>query len=178
MIERPASALRELVENALDAGAGKISITLRRGGIDELTVADDGHGMTPDDMLLAIQRHATSKLPNDNLNHIGSLGFRGEALPSIGAVSHLKLTSVMAGMPHAWRLEVNVGRINGPEPAALQTGSLISVTQLFKSVPARLKFLKTDRTEQGQCVDVVRRLPWPGLLLLSNWSMMAAPFSM
>ena len=165
VIERPASALRELVENALDAGAGKISITLRRGGIDELTVADDGHGMTPDDMLLAIQRHATSKLPNDNLNHIGSLGFRGEALPSIGAVSHLKLTSVMAGMPHAWRLEVNVGRINGPEPAALQTGSLISVTQLFKSVPARLKFLKTDRTEQGQCLDVVRRLAmaWPAV---------------
>ena len=165
VIERPASALRELVENALDAGAGKISITLRRGGIDELTVADDGHGMTPDDMLLAIQRHATSKLPNDNLNHIGSLGFRGEALPSIGAVSHLKLTSVMAGMQHAWRLEVNVGRINGPEPAALQTGSLISVTQLFKSVPARLKFLKTDRTEQGQCVDVVRRLAmaWPAV---------------
>jgi DNA mismatch repair protein MutL len=165
VIERPASALRELVENALDAGAGKISITLRRGGIDELTVADDGHGMTPDDMLLAIQRHATSKLPNDNLNHIGSLGFRGEALPSIGAVSHLKLTSVMAGMPHAWRLEVNVGRINGPEPAALQTGSLISITQLFKSVPARLKFLKTDRTEQGQCLDVVRRLAmaWPAV---------------
>ena len=103
VIERP-RALRELV-SALDAGAGKISITLRRGGIDELTVADDGHGMTPDDMLLAIQRHATSKLPNDNLSHIGSLGFRGEALPSIGAVSHLKLISVMAGMPHAgvWR---------------------------------------------------------------------------
>ena len=137
VIERPASALREVIENALDAGAGKISIALRRGGIDELTVADDGHGMTPDDMLLAIQRHATSKLPDDNLNHIGSLGFRGEALPSIGSVSHLKLTSVMAGMPHAWCLEVNGGRVTGPEPAALQTGSLISVTQLFKSVPAR-----------------------------------------
>ncbi len=163
VIERPASALRELVENALDASASKISITLRRGGIDELTVADDGHGMTPDDMLLAIQRHATSKLPHDNLNNIGSLGFRGEALPSIGAVSHLKLTSAMAGMPHAWRLEVNVGRFKSPEPAALQTGSLISVTQLFKSVPARLKFLKTDRTEQAQCVDVVKRLAmaWP-----------------
>ena len=163
VIERPASALREVIENALDAGAGKISITLRRGGIDELTVADDGHGMTPNDMLLAIQRHATSKLPDDNLNHIGSLGFRGEALPSIASVSHLKLTSVMAGMPHAWCLEVNGGRVTGPEPAALQAGSLVSVTQLFKLVPARLKFLKTDRTEQGQCVDVVRRLAmaWP-----------------
>ena len=163
VIERPASALRELVENALDAGARKIIITLRGGGIDELTVADDGHGMTPDDMLLAIRRHATSKLPDNNLNHIGSLGFRGEALPSIGAVSHLKLTSIMVDMPHAWCLEVNAGRLNGPEPAALQKGSLISVTQLFRSVPARLKFLKTERTEQGHCVDVVKRLAmaWP-----------------
>ncbi len=165
VIERPASALRELVENALDAGAGKIRITLRRGGIDELTVADDGHGMSPDDMLLAIQRHATSKLPDNNLNHIGSLGFRGEALPSIGAVSYLQLTSIVAGMQHGWRLTVNAGRVNEPEPAALKTGSLISVKQLFKSVPARLKFLKTDRTEQGRCVDVVKRLAmaWPAV---------------
>ena len=165
VIERPASALRELVENALDAGARHISITLRRGGIDELTVADDGHGMSPEDMLMAIRRHATSKLPDDSLDHIGSLGFRGEALPSIGAVSNLTLTSVMEGMPHAWRLEVRAGKVGTAEPAALQKGSLISVTQLFKAVPARLKFLKTDRTEQGQCVDVVRRLAmaWPGV---------------
>jgi DNA mismatch repair protein MutL len=165
VIERPASALRELVENALDAGARKISITLRRSGIDELSVADDGHGMSPDDMLLAVRRHATSKLPDNNLDHIHSLGFRGEALPSIGAVSHLKLTSIMPGMPHAWRLEVNAGRLIEPEPAALQSGSLISVTHLFKAVPARLKFLKSDRTEQGQCVDVVKRLAmaWPSV---------------
>ena len=108
--------------------------------------------MTPDDMLLAIQRHATSKTPYDNLNNIGSLGFRGEALPSIGAVSHLKLTLQWLAFFRqcrtlSWRMEVNVGKIS-PEPAALQTGSLISVTQLFKSAPARLKFLKTDRTEQ------------------------------
>ena len=171
VIERPASALRELVENALDAGARKITITLRRGGIDELTVADDGHGMTPDDMAMAIRRHATSKLPDDSLAHIASLGFRGEALPSIGAVSHLSMTSVTPDMPHAWRLVVNAGTVTGPEPAALQTGSLISVAQLFKAVPARLKFLKTDRTELGQCVDVIKRLAmaWPDVAFaLSN----------
>ena len=101
VVERPASALKELVENALDAGAQQISITLRRGGIDEITVIDDGSGMTPDDMALAIERHATSKLPDDSLDHIHSLGFRGEALPSIGAVSRLSLTSITAGFDHA-----------------------------------------------------------------------------
>ena len=103
VVERPASALKELVENALDAGAQQISITLRRGGIDEITVIDDGTGMTPDDMALAIERHATSKLPDDSLDHIHSLGFRGEALPSIGAVSRLSLTSITAGFDHALR---------------------------------------------------------------------------
>ena len=94
VVERPASALKELVENALDAGAQQINITLRRGGIDEITVVDDGCGMSADDMMLAVKRHATSKLPDDSLNHINSLGFRGEALPSIGAVSRLSLTSI------------------------------------------------------------------------------------
>jgi len=171
VIERPASALRELVENALDAGARKISVTLRRGGIDELVVADDGHGMTPEDLELAIRRHATSKLPEDTLDRIASLGFRGEALPSIGAVSRLTLTSIMRGMPHAWRILVDAGSVSGPEPAALQRGSVVSVTQLFKAVPARLKFLKTERTEQAQCVDVIKRLAmaWPGVgFSLSN----------
>jgi DNA mismatch repair protein MutL len=163
VVERPASALKELVENALDAGAQQISITLWRGGIDEITVIDDGNGMTPDDMALAIERHATSKLPDGSLDQIDSLGFRGEALPSIGAVSRLSLTSITAGFDHAWRLVVDGGIVSGPEPAALAKGSMISVTQLFKAVPARLKFLKTERTEQGQCADIVRRLgmAWP-----------------
>ena len=163
VVERPASALKELVENALDAGAQQISITLRRGGIDEITVIDDGGGMSPDDIGLAVQRHATSKLPDDSLDQINSLGFRGEALPSIGAVSRLSLTSITADLDHAWRLVVDAGRVTGPEPAALAKGSMISVTQLFKAVPARLKFLKTERTEQGQCVDIVKRLgmAWP-----------------
>jgi len=163
VVERPASALKELVENALDAGARQISITLRRGGIDEITVTDDGCGMSPDDMVLAVERHATSKLPHDTLDHINSLGFRGEALPSIGAVSRLALTSITADFGHAWRLVLDAGRRSGPDPAALANGSMISVTQLFKAVPARLKFLKTERTEQGQCVDIIKRLAmaWP-----------------
>jgi len=114
VVERPASALKELVENALDAGAQQISIILRRGGIDEITVIDDGSGMTPDDMALAIERHATSKLPDDSLDHIHSLGFRGEALPSIGAVSRLSLTSITAGFDHAWRLVVDGGIVLWP----------------------------------------------------------------
>lgn len=171
VVERPASALKELVENALDAGAGKISITLKRGGIDEIIVTDDGSGMSLDDIKLAVQRHATSKLPDDNLVHIKALGFRGEALPSIGAVSRLSLTSIMADMDHAWRLVVDAGHVHEPEPAALKQGSMIAVSQLFKAVPARLKFLKTERTEQGQCVDMVKRLAmaWPTVAFdLSN----------
>ena len=151
------------VENAVDAGAKLINITLRRGGIDEITVVDDGCGMSADDMVLAVQRHATSKLPDDSLDHINSLGFRGEALPSIGAVSRLSLTSITTDSAHAWRVIVDGGRMSDPRPAALAKGSMISVTQLFKAVPARLKFLKTERTEQGQCLDIVRRLAlaWP-----------------
>lgn len=163
VVERPASALKELVENALDAGATKVSITLKSGGIDEITVRDDGIGMTPADMQLAVRRHATSKLPEDSLNDIHTLGFRGEALPSIGAVARLRITSITKGAPHAWQLIVDAGTQHGPDPAALSSGSVISVTQLFKAVPARLKFLKTERTEQGQSIDVVRRLAmaWP-----------------
>ena len=163
VVERPASALKELAENALDAGATKLTITLTSGGIEEITVRDDGRGMDADEMTLAVRRHATSKLPEDSLAEIKSLGFRGEALPSIGAVARLSITSITAGAPHAWQLVVDAGVPRGPEPAALANGSVISVTQLFKAVPARLKFLKTERTEQGQCLDVIKRLAmaWP-----------------
>ena len=163
VVERPASALKELAENALDAGATKLTITLKSGGIEEITVRDDGRGMDADEMTLAVRRHATSKLPEDSLAEIKSLGFRGEALPSIGAVARLSITSITAGAPHAWQLVVDAGVPRGPEPAALANGSVISVTQLFKAVPARLKFLKTERTEQGQCLDVIKRLAmaWP-----------------
>jgi DNA mismatch repair protein MutL len=163
VVERPASALKELAENALDAGATKLTITLKSGGIEEITVRDDGRGMDADEMTLAVRRHATSKLPEDSLAEIKSLGFRGEALPSIGAVARLSITSITAGAPHAWQLVVDAGVPRGLEPAALANGSVISVTQLFKAVPARLKFLKTERTEQGQCLDVIKRLAmaWP-----------------
>ena len=163
VVERPASVVKELVENALDAGATKLAITLKSGGIDEITVRDNGRGMDADDMQLAIRRHATSKLPDDNLIDIRSLGFRGEALPSIGAVARLSITSTTAGAPHGWQVVVDAGVQHGPDPAALADGSVISVTQLFKAVPARLKFLKTERTEQGQCLDVIKRLAmaWP-----------------
>jgi DNA mismatch repair protein MutL len=163
VVERPASAVKELVENALDAGATKLAITLKSGGIDEITVCDNGRGMDADDMQLAIRRHATSKLPDDTLIDIRSFGFRGEALPSIGAVARLSITSTTAGAPHGWQVVVDAGVQNGPDPAALVDGSVISVTQLFKAVPARLKFLKTERTEQGKCLDVIKRLAmaWP-----------------
>ena len=163
VVERPASAVKELVENALDAGATKLAIMLKSGGIDEITVCDNGLGMDADDMQLAIRRHATSKLPDDTLTDIRSFGFRGEALPSIGAVARLSITSTTAGAPHGWQVVVDAGVRHGPDPAALAKGSVISVTQLFKAVPARLKFLKTERTEQGQCLDVIKRLAmaWP-----------------
>ncbi|HAO58228.1 MAG TPA: DNA mismatch repair endonuclease MutL, partial [Alphaproteobacteria bacterium] len=165
VVERPASALKELVENALDADARRIRVMLRRGGIDELLVSDDGHGMSPDDLSLAVRRHATSKLPDGRLDDIRFLGFRGEALPSIGAVSQLRITSVRADDPHAWQIEVNAGTLTPPQPAALATGTQVIVRQLFKAVPARLKFLKTERTEQGRCLDVMRRLAmaWPAV---------------
>ena len=163
VVERPASAVKELVENALDAGATRIEVALLRGGIDEITVTDDGHGMPAEDLSLAVQRHATSKLPDSRLDDIQFLGFRGEALPSIGAVSQLSITSCQQGADHAWRIDVNAGTVSAPQPAALARGTIVSVRQLFKAVPARLKFLKTERTEQGRCADIIRRLSmaWP-----------------
>ncbi|MGB1356379.1 MAG: DNA mismatch repair endonuclease MutL, partial [Candidatus Puniceispirillaceae bacterium] len=147
VVERPASALKELVENALDAGASRINITLLRGGIDEIIVSDDGHGMSSDDLSLAIRRHATSKLPDSRLDDIRFLGFRGEALPSIGAVSQLVITSITSDQPHAWQISVDAGTVTPPQPAALDRGTIVEVRHLFKAVPARLKFLKTERTE-------------------------------
>ena len=163
VVERPASALKELAENALDAGASNIRISLVRGGIDEIIITDDGHGMSADDLTLAIRRHATSKLPDGRLDDIRFLGFRGEALPSIGAVSRLEITSVRAGEPQGWQITVDAGDVGTPQPAALDRGTRVAVRLLFKAVPARLKFLKTERTEQGRCLDVVRRLAmaWP-----------------
>ena len=158
VIERPASALKELLENAIDAGATRISIELEQGGLSSLIVSDNGRGMSCDELPVAVQRHATSKLPDDDLFQITHFGFRGEALPSIGAVSSLSLTSRVGDVEHGWRLDIVHGAVGVPRPAACAIGTRIEITDLFGSVPARLKFLKTERTEAGQCIDVVRRL--------------------
>ena len=158
VVERPASAVKELVENALDAGATHIDVILRDGGQSLISVSDDGFGMTPDELELAVERHATSKLPDDDLVRIASLGFRGEALPSIGAVSRLSLTSRKAGADSAWKIAIEGGRKLPVEPAAHPPGTRVEVRDLFYATPARLKFLKTPRAEYGQAVDVLNRL--------------------
>ena len=157
VVERPSSAVKELVENAIDAGARRIEVRLRDGGRAELAVTDDGCGMSPEDLVLAVERHATSKLPDARLDRIRSLGFRGEALPSIGAVSRLSITS-RAADGDAWCLRVEGGAIAAPEPAAHPPGTTVRVRDLFYATPARLKFLKTDRTEAAHVQDMVKRL--------------------
>ncbi len=157
VVERPASAVKELVENALDAGARRINISLANGGIDGIEVADDGHGMVPDQLRLAIERHATSKLPDEDLSAIATMGFRGEALPSIGSVATLSLTSRPDGAD-GWRLVVDNGRITHDAPASAAPGTIARVTGLFAAVPARRKFLKSPRSELSACVDHLRRL--------------------
>ncbi len=163
VVERPASVVKELVENALDAGARKIEVVTDGGGRRLIRVTDDGAGMPRDDLALAVERHATSKLPDDDLNDIRTLGFRGEALPSIGSVARLAITTRHAGEPHAWTIEVDGGEKSDVKPAALGDGTRVEVRDLFYATPARLKFLKTDRTEGEAIRDVVRRLAmsWP-----------------
>jgi len=158
VIERPAAAVKELVENALDAGATRIDIAIRGGGRMLIRVADDGHGMSAGDLALAIERHATSKTDGADLLDIRSFGFRGEALPSIGAVSRLSLTSRVAEAAQGWRIAVEAGAITPPEPAALSGGTVAELRDLFFATPARLKFLKTERAETGAVAETVRRL--------------------
>ena len=158
VIERPASVVKELTENALDAGATKIEIVTDGGGRRLIRVTDDGGGMGRGDLELAIERHATSKLDGDDLMQIATLGFRGEALPSIGSVGKLSIASRHAGEPHAWSIEVHGGQKSELKPAALSEGTRVEVKDLFYATPARLKFLKQDRTEAEAVRDVVRRL--------------------
>ncbi len=158
VIERPAAAVKELVENSIDAGASRIDVVLHDGGKTLIQVIDDGAGMTRDELALAVERHATSKLPTDDLLAIATLGFRGEALPSIGAVSRLSITSRRAGADSAWRIEVDGGERRGPMPASLGSGTRVEVRDLFYATPARLKFLKSTRAELDAAVDVVERL--------------------
>ena len=157
VVERPASVLKELVENAIDAGATRVEAVMQGGGRELISVVDDGHGMSADELALALERHATSKLPDDEDLQITWLGFRGEALPSIGAVARLSLTSRRAGQD-AWRIAVDGGRTEAPVPAAHPPGTRVEVRELFHATPARLKFLKTARTEFAHGLDVMRRL--------------------
>jgi DNA mismatch repair protein MutL len=161
VVERPASAVKELVENALDAEATRIDIVMRDGGRTAISITDNGIGMTREELEVAVERHATSKLKGEDLTNIMSLGFRGEALPSIGAVSRMTITtrSASAGPEDsAWSLTVEGGRVGPAEPAALGQGTRIEVRDLFYATPARLKFLKAARTEYAHAVDVIERL--------------------
>jgi DNA mismatch repair protein MutL len=157
VVERPASALKELVENALDAGATSVAIRLSAGGLEAVEVSDDGLGMEPAEMALALERHATSKLPGDTIDRVTSFGFRGEALPSIASVSRFTLESRVRG-GDGWRITVDHGVNEGQGPAALPPGTRVQVQGLFDKVPARRKFLRSPRSEYAACLDTVKRL--------------------
>jgi DNA mismatch repair protein MutL len=165
VIERPAAAVKELVENSIDAGASRIDIVLEEGGQALISVADNGAGVTPEELALAVERHCTSKLPDDDFSQISALGFRGEALPSIGAVSRMRIVSRPPNVANVWEITVEAGIKHAPVPAAYPTGTRVEVRDLFFATPARLKFLKTLRTERDLALDAVRRLAmaYPGI---------------
>ena len=158
VVERPASALKELVENALDAGAQNVAVRLSAGGLDGIEVTDDGCGMRADEIALALERHATSKLPDDAIELVSTLGFRGEALPSIASVARLTIESRVRTEGEGWRRVIDHGALVDEGPAALPHGTRIRVEDLFGKVPARRKFLRSARSEYAACLDVVRRL--------------------
>ncbi|HWQ39597.1 MAG TPA: DNA mismatch repair endonuclease MutL [Burkholderiales bacterium] len=159
VIERPASALKELLENSLDAGATEVSVQLTEGGARKIRVADDGSGIERDDLPLALARHATSKIASlEDLESVASLGFRGEALASLAAVSHLTLISRAAGDAHAWKIESSAGLCSEPQPAALARGTAVEAADLYFNTPARRKFLKTAATEYAHCEEAFKRI--------------------
>jgi DNA mismatch repair protein MutL len=158
VVERPASVVKELVENAIDAGASRIDVVAHGGGLSLIRVTDDGSGMDRGDLVLAVERHATSKLKDDDLSHILTLGFRGEALPSIAAVARLTIMSRARGADQAHEIAVDGGRKGELKPAAIGEGTRIEVRDLFYATPARLKFMKSERAESAAIADVVKRL--------------------
>ncbi|HEX3097298.1 MAG TPA: DNA mismatch repair endonuclease MutL [Usitatibacter sp.] len=159
VVERPASALKELLENSLDAGALSIAVDLAEGGVRRLRVADDGAGIEPEDLPLAVARFATSKIATlEDLERAATLGFRGEALASIGAVARLSIVSRRPGERHAWRIACEAGVMSVPEPAALTSGTTVEVEDLYFNTPARRKFLKSEATEFGRCDEAFSRI--------------------
>ena len=159
VVERPASVIKELVENSLDAGATRIELEIDGGGLRQCLVRDNGSGIPRDELALALSRHATSKIASlEDLEHVATLGFRGEALPSIASVSRLSLTSRAAGADAAWRVEADGGRLGGPSPAAHPEGTTIVVRDLFFNTPARRRFMRSERTEFSHVEKVARRL--------------------
>lgn len=158
VIERPASVIKELVENAIDAGASKIEVTLEGGGKNLIMVNDNGKGIGKDELSLAVERHATSKLPDNDLFNINFLGFRGEALPSIASVAKMTISSRQQGADSGWQISVNGGDKGEVKPAAVPLGTRIEVRDLFYTTPARLKFMKADASEAAQCVDMLQRI--------------------
>ena len=158
VVERPASVVKELIENAIDAGATRIDVTATAGGLGLIRVADDGSGMDQDDLVLSVERHATSKLAGDDLANILTLGFRGEALPSIGSVARLAIQSRARGADNAYEVSIDAGRKSKPKPVALTQGTTVEVRDLFYATPARLKFMKSERAEWTAIVEMVKRL--------------------
>jgi DNA mismatch repair protein MutL len=158
VVERPASALKEVVENAIDAGACSIAVRLAGGGLDMIEVSDDGCGMSPGELALALERHATSKLADEHIDQVTTLGFRGEALPSIASVARLTIESRPHGASEGWRRMVDHGDLLADEPAAVPPGTRVRIEALFARVPARRKFLRSERAEFAACRDVLRRL--------------------
>lgn len=158
VVERPASVVKELVENALDARAGRVEVTVRDGGRSLICITDDGFGMSAEDLELCVERHATSKLPDQDLWNIASFGFRGEALPSIASVSRMTITSRRADAPHAWSLALEAGVRSPLKPAAAPAGTRIEVAELFFATPARLKFLRSEQAETSAIKETVEAL--------------------
>ncbi len=157
VVERPASVVKELMENAIDAGASSVEIITAAGGKNIIRITDNGRGMDLQDLELAVERHCTSKISHDLLD-IKTLGFRGEALPSIGSVSRLVITTRHKAEPNGWRISVDGGKVSPVQPAPLSVGTIIEVTNLFSNIPARLKFLKSDRAEASAITQVFKRM--------------------